>query len=671
MLKVIRRKGNGLYGHSLDDLIVVALSLLISAPIWKFIFTNAFNSLYNTTHPILFSDANDSNSYGGGIMFRNNIRNKLFLFMFLAIVLPALSSITITYFYTKHSLKSESIHENERLLYQIKMNTSSYMTKINEASLSVYLESSKYTPGIYSIMRYGGTDFSTVNEIYRSLQALLHFDDGIYQVHLYSKNDHKSYLMANEVMKTVGEVIDPFDHADANAGSVIVEPMHKSGSYGKTGLPYVEQKDVISFHRKLYLQPNTIPLGVISFDIKQDVFSRMINDMQEDNSKIIIVDGKGQTIFDPEHEFAAMGGSKSALFKTMTHVGDERGQIEYTFKQTNGIMLFERVKNDYLDWYIVKQISYSELYQKAKTLTLINGSVLGLFLVIAVLITFILSTRFTEPIKRLIRTINAVENGNLKVRIETDKTDEIGILSKRFSQMIDTIDRLVVQEYKWKLATKINQLKALQAQINPHFLNNALQSIATLALYSKQNAIYKLITSLGKMMDYHMDTSEETAELSREIEHVKSYLDLQKQRFERLEIEIDFDPNAGSILVPKMILQPLVENYFKHGADPRQNGMIKINCLIRSNDILEISVLDNGKGMAAESIAALQTQLDEAWKLEDTLYNSNHIGLINVYTRLKLFFGDSASMRVGGNSPSGFQVTIIIPYNDVGRLTPR
>jgi two-component system sensor histidine kinase YesM len=597
-------------------------------------------------------------------MFRNNVRNKLFLFMFLATVLPTLSSITITYLYTKQSLKSDSILENDRLLYQIKMNTSHYMTKINEASLSVYLEPSKYTPGIYSIIRYGATDFTTVNEIYRSLQALLHFDDGVYQVHLYAKNDHKSYLMANEVMKTVGDAIDPFAHADPNAGSVIVEPMHKSSSYGKTGLPYVEEKDVVSFHRKLYLQPNTIPLGVISFDLKSDVFSRLINDMKEDNSKIVIVNGKGETIFDPDHEFSSMGGSKLAWFQTMTQLGDERGHIEYTSKQHNGIMLFERVKTDYLDWYIVKQISYSELYKHATTLTLINGFVLCLFLGIAVLITFILSTRFTEPIKQLIRTIYAVESGNLKIRIETDRTDEIGILSKRFSQMIDTIDRLVIQEYKWKLATKINQLKALQAQINPHFLNNALQSIATLALYNKQNVIYKLITSLGKMMDYHMDSSEETVELSREIEHVKSYLDLQKQRFEKLDIEIDFDANALSILVPKMILQPLVENYFKHGVNPRQNGKLQINCLIRSNDILEISVLDNGKGMTEDRIAELQTKLNEAWKWEDTFYISNHIGLINVYTRLKIFFGDTVNIRVASNSPSGFQVTITLPYHE-------
>jgi two-component system sensor histidine kinase YesM len=596
-------------------------------------------------------------------MFRNNIRNKLFLLLFIATVLPTLSSITITYYYTKESLKTDSVEENERLLYQIKMNVAHYMDKLNEASLSVYNEPVK-APGLYSIIRYGGSDFSTYNEIYRSLQVLLRFDEDIYQVHLYSQNDNKSYLMANDVLKTVGEVRNPFNYnvISTGNGSVIVEPMHKSHSYGKLGLPYVSEKDVFSFHRKFYLQPDTIPLGVISFDVKLDFFSRLIGNMDNNNSKIMIVDGDGKVIYDPDQGLSGGGGGKPEWFSRMIGTGAENGNFEYSGNHADGILLYETIKSSYMDWYIVKQIPYAELYGNARTLTQINSFVLGLFLAIAVIITFVISTRFTDPIKELIRAINKVESGNLKARIDTARTDEFGILSKRFSQMIDTIDRLVVQEYQWKLANKINQLKALQAQIHPHFMNNALQSIATRALHQKQRGIYKLITSLGKMMDYHMDTGEETVPLSRELEHVGSYLELQQQRFdEKLKVDIEFDPDIRYAMIPKMIVQPLVENYFKHGIDPDKTGHVEIKCSRLPGDCIEILVKDNGTGMGEEAIARLQKKLDAAYDTGETLYHSGNIGLMNVYTRLKLFFGDEASMVIEQQRPSGLQIKIRVP----------
>lgn len=598
-------------------------------------------------------------------MFWNNIRNKLFVLLLVATVVPTLSSIIITYLYTKESMKTEAIRENERLLYQISMNVTHYMDKLNDASLSVYIEPSKNSPGLYSITRYGGTDFSTVNEIYRSLQVLSRLDQDIYQVHLYAQNQNKSYLMVNDVLKTIGEAQNPFEAAAADSQrfeSVFVEPMHMSHDYGKRGLPFVPEEQVISFHRKFYLQPNVIPLGVITFDVKLDFFSRLINNADEDGGGgIFIVDAKGGIVFDPSGEAAALQKGSSDWLLRMSQPQTRQGSFEYA--GGDGILLYERIHTGYLDWYIVKRIPYVALYQNARTLAQINSFVLLLFLVIAVLSTFLISTRFTTPIKQLIRVINKVESGNLKVRMETDRTDEIGMLSKQFSKMIETIDRLIVMEYKWKLATKINQLKALQAQINPHFLNNALQSIATKALHSKQRDIYKLISNLGKMMDYHMDTGEETVPLEREIEHVNSYLDLQKQRFEeKLQVDIRCDADARDILVPKMILQPVVENYFKHGASTRAAGLVEIECSLLPGDMLRIRVRDNGTGMTGDAIAQLQSRLDMLQENNEALFLSDHIGLINVYSRLRLYFGPHAAMLLERPEPEGFQVTMLMPY---------
>jgi two-component system sensor histidine kinase YesM len=593
-------------------------------------------------------------------MYRNSIRNKLFLFLFIAIVLPTLSSIIITYMFSTKSLKTEAINENGRFLYQIKMNIARYMDNLNEASLSVYYGFTKNSPGLYSIARFGDTDFSTRNEIYRSLQTLLHFDENIFQVHLYSHRDNTSYLMVDDVLKIIGEVRNPFERVKTDS-SVLLESAHVSSSYGKAeGLPYVPYTEVFSFHRQFYLQPNTTPLGVISFDVKLDYFSTILNDIEHNDSQVFVIDAEGKTIFNPWHERFTVEQEQSGWFKDILSADLERGNFEYSFGRERGVLLYEKIGTNYLNWYIIKYIPYSELYRDAAHLTRINSLVLCLFLIIAVIITFIISTYFTEPIKQLIMTINKVESGNLKAKIETNRTDEIGFLFKRFSKMIHTIDNLVELEYKWKLANKVNQLKALQAQINPHFLNNALQSIATRALYKEHVDIYKSITMLGKMMDYHMDTNEETVPLKREIDHVRSYLALQGQRFERLQVSITVDNDMEQIIIPKMILQPLVENYFKHGVVSGQDGILEINCYSLPRGLLRMVVKDNGSGMSEEEGKLLQHRLLKANENEDNLFFSNNIGLMNVYMRLKLFYGHGVKMKVELLQPTGFQVTIEI-----------
>src|SRR5690606_23950938 len=142
-----------------------------------------------------------------------------------------------------------------------------------------------------------------------------------------------------------------------------------------------------------------------------------------------------------------------------------------------------------------------------------------------------ISYHITKPIKRLIQSIHTMQGGNLQTEIPINSRDEIGVLARRFRQLMNQINHLVLREYRLEIANKTNQLKALQAQVNPHFLNNALQSIGTLALKHKDREVYALISSLGKLMRYNMNAEETIVPLKKEIEHVAAYLELQKQRF--------------------------------------------------------------------------------------------------------------------------------------------
>lgn len=231
--------------------------------------------------------------------------------------------------------------------------------------------------------------------------------------------------------------------------------------------------------------------------------------------------------------------------------------------------------------------------------------------------------------------------------------------------MMQTINELILREYALDLANKTNELKALQAQINPHFLNNALQSIGTLALQHQEVKIYSLIASLGKMMRYHMNTNETIVPLSKEIDYVKGYLDLQRQRFdERLQVEVDASPETLTVRLPKMTLQPIVENFFKHGYDSTQGGLIRIECRLNGESELNIAVTDNGRGMEEEERQALAARLD----MDPALLGEGQesIGLLNVIQRIKLYFNENARMNISAADPTGLRVELCIPLGEGG-----
>ncbi|MNQ93383.1 Sensor histidine kinase YpdA [compost metagenome] len=239
----------------------------------------------------------------------------------------------------------------------------------------------------------------------------------------------------------------------------------------------------------------------------------------------------------------------------------------------------------------------------------------------------------------------------------------MGILANRFHGLMQDLNQMVMREYRLELANKSNQLMALQAQINPHFLNNALQSIGTLALQHEAPKIYALINSLAKMMHYSMNTNESVVPLRKEIDHIKAYLELQKQRFEhQFEIVYAIEEETQVFTVPKMTLQPLVENYFKHGFKPSHSqdvGILRIESeklVTPEGDFLKLTVEDNGIGISDQRISEVRTLLKAASVTDDS-----SIGLRNVLTRVQLYFNDDATLAIDHVHPHGLRIVILIP----------
>jgi two-component system, sensor histidine kinase YesM len=593
---------------------------------------------------------------GGFIMFRSSIRNKLIVFLLVATIVPFGSSIIITYFHTKESLKNQVVQENSNLLYQGKINLEGYINELNGLTLSLY-----NNPGFINFLKNSTKEnnYVTIGIITNVVQTILYAEDNIDRVNITIAEDDRivSASKRSTVVFTknlMAKNQEYYIKAIESPNNMYIEPLRTV--YENTTKP----RKVFSLHRTLTDIPSDKVLAFISLEISSDKIYKLSQNLyNQETEEFYIVSSEGKLIYSSNNDIPDEKHEQQWI-KKIIDSSVESGTLEWEEGTFNGVMVYDQLPSATGGWYLVKRIPYSTLYESAFDVTKINimFGVFGLLLVI--LATLFVSFRITSPIRILLQYIQQVEKGNMKVELEPIGNDEIGVLGYRFKNMIEKIDDLINREYKLELENKTNQLKVLQSQINPHFLYNALQSIGTIALKNKVPQIYTLVTHLSKIMRYGMNMEEDMVALLKEINYIKAYLLLQKERFgDQLEYSIHVDEEVLNVHVPKMILQPIIENYFKHGFESRDRvGEIEIKCN-KDGEFLAIYILDNGSGVSEVRLKEIDTFLNEDNRRRD--YADSNIGLKNVHSRLKLNYEHLATMELSNQEDGGFLVFIRLP----------
>ncbi|MEK8126920.1 histidine kinase [Paenibacillus filicis] len=587
-------------------------------------------------------------------MIRNSIRNKLILFLLAATILPLCTSIVVTYLVTEQKVMRETIQTNSNLIYQGKTNLVNYLEGIKQASLLVYNDTSFFT-----VIEEGATTYNSRGEIVRGLQSIANTIKEIHQAYLYIKKTDKAYLYTKGSLNPRSEGESKYI-PDIGKGDLRFEATHPSHTYGIQSVNVLPSSIVFTLHRSILNALTMEELGSISLDVNIGFINSISDQLYAQGEELYVLDGTGTVVYGSKPVLRGKKLDEPWVTELLART-DANGSYAWSDSAFKGIHIYERIQESYVNWTIVKRIPNELLYQHARQLTFANAMILLGFMVIVIVGTVYVSFRFTAPIKKLLGYIGKIQTGNMEVDIHVKSNDEFGILAHRFRIMMQTINQLITKEYKLEIANKTNQLKALQAQINPHFLYNALQSIGTLALQQEGPKVYTLLSSLARMMRYAMNTNETLVPLKREVDHVRSYLELQLQRFaSELDVDYQVEDQAAVMLVPKMILQPLVENYFKHGFDTRvQAGRIAISARCDATGSLVLNVADNGRSVSEEQLDALRRKLKHP---ADGIGDGDSIGLQNVLARLKLYYEDGVQMILENRGPlGGFQVTLRIP----------
>ena len=335
---------------------------------------------------------------------------------------------------------------------------------------------------------------------------------------------------------------------------------------------------------------------------------------------------------------------------------DRMELLERNIRGETGLTLhIETFMHDYLDDEVREMIRLEEKIHQRTVLTVIITSISIIVVFICIIIYSVsVSRKITGPIQALTEKAARFGEGDFQKKpLQTD-TEELLLLDKGFDEMADRITSLMEKQIRDERTLHKTELELLQAQINPHFLYNTLDSIAILAEYGREDDVVLMVNSLSTFFRVSLSKGNDIISLESEVSHVNSYLQIQQIRYsDILKYDIQVPDELKQYFVPKLILQPLVENALYHGIKNRRGlGLIRILGEDTGEDIL-LTVSDNGAGMSEDQVVALQAGI----------YHDRHtgLGLVNVHKRIRLYCGDKYGLLFTSKKGEGTSVSIRLP----------
>lgn len=425
-----------------------------------------------------------------------------------------------------------------------------------------------------------------------------------------------------------------------------------SGKYYNAIMPSEYTNDFFCYYQSIIRIKDFAPEAVVKLAVDTS-YADTLNQTHKNNGEFIcILNNSGDLLYSGDSSLMKHD-SDEIISQLNTFSSKESFTIEFDGKPYLGV-LFGGSR------YGLKMATFlpASLIQD-KVSSILHSSLLtgALMWILAAAFTYFIVRFTTRPLTQLSSQMQKVGDGNFSLATDISGSREIADLASSFNDMVRHIDSLIRQNYLSEISEKTSRLAALEAQLNPHFLYNTLQAIATEALVNDQPQIYQMVTSLASNLRYSIKGGD-LINLGSEMTYVKNYILLQKMRLEdRLTVTINTDGQLMDFLIPKISIQTLVENSIIHGMGPDHDSIsITIHAALK-DDILEISVADNGCGISPEHLKKMQEEFEQFLKPGII----GKIGLANLYNRLQILYQGYASLEIESEAGHGTRITMKIP----------
>jgi two-component system sensor histidine kinase YesM len=568
-----------------------------------------------------------------------------FMVLFMALItIPYVISGIVTYQGYMSQVKVSATVNTTQMTEQIRINLDRFIKEMERLSLGLYYDNevinilSKHT-GDESLKSH--VSFNDQQKMMLFISSLEFDRPEIRNVVLMSP-DGNLFSSKSKVSNTWSEASEPWiSDVKLSEGEFVIVKPHHTHYYSKDDNP------TISVARKIYDPYSYDYLGMIKIDLTAGAFQ----------SLIAYASGKPNA----HDKLYLLDRDKQLLYPYLT-------SEEPLLYMKNDDYLTASVVSDYTGIQVVGIASVIDMQQDAYRLVRSNLFTSGAALLLAYLLALLTSNYLVKPIHHLRSKMKLVQNGSFTVRSTVVTNDEIGVLSGGFNNMVAEIERLVREVYETKLRERDAELSALQSQINPHFLYNMLESMNAVAMKHRVMELSDLISDLGALLRYTIHNQIGSATLRDELQFVEAYVEIESSRLDnRLLLTNQVDSSFESCLVPKLILQPFVENVIEHGfASTSARVEVTIQAWMEEDDVW-IRISDTGIGMTDE----FKSRLEERMQRRDHLFTelvafddkrAKGVALRNVFQRIRIRYGEPYGVQMDYSAESGAAFLIRLPF---------
>ncbi|YCA43847.1 histidine kinase [Bacillus sp. JZ8] len=579
-----------------------------------------------------------------------SIQNRLLLMLLIFIILPYFLSVFFIYSYTKHSVEQQELKNSHEQLRENSTELQQYFEEMINLPYILYRD-----PKLFQILNNEVEDSSYLE---KSLENFSLMRNEIRQIQFYMDKDKEALTVYNATASARKSrpnfLQQPFIKELYNPNiKYVIQPPHSIQNYNNSAIvPQSDKTKVITFHHKIVDVLSNKFLGTISMDVDYEMYARICNNLiGKDQESVLLISEDNVIVYANNTELIGQAVSPHLQQK-----------IERNAETGDDIILANTLSGPLDQWKLVKITPSHILFDDARKTSytfIIVGIIIGL---LGVLMISLISYKITHPLKLLTQKVRTIKGGNMNIDFNDKREDEIGYLELHIKEMMERINLHINREYKLEIENKENRLRALKSQVNPHFLFNALQSIGAVALRSNAPSVYHLITSLSKMMRYSINANK-WVKVQEEVEYIKAYLILQMERFRKeVHYSIHISDPILNMQIPSMILQPLVENFFKHSYEEGfYDAPLNIYGEVQKS-FLHLVVESYGASITEEKLKRLQENIYHSSL--NSSQGHKHIGLKNIHDRLILNYGTQAHLEIDRSNGDGFIVKIAIPLGE-------
>ncbi|MFS0636832.1 sensor histidine kinase [Mesobacillus foraminis] len=415
----------------------------------------------------------------------------------------------------------------------------------------------------------------------------------------------------------------------------IIEPIYKNSN------------PVLSMTSTIVSDRSKEVIGFINILVKSSVFKNILNEAALNSSGTFHIKSETGKLLFSNPQFANVPVSTQMI-------GNKTGFL------TQGTTFIVYETSNLTGWKVIRYVPLTEITKEAHEIRSLIVLTVGSLVILTIGLYFFITSKLILPLRMLKEKMKQASLGDLEVKIVNKGTDEISELSENFNSMIIKIKALLTKSVNEQKQLKIAELRTMQAQINPHFLYNSLETIIWMAEAKKGQEVIEITKALSYFFRITLSKGKDFILLENEINHVRNYLTIQKMRYQDiLDVSFHLNDDILKYKIIKLTLQPIIENAIYHGIkNKRGKGLVRIKGDFTPEGNISIDVIDNGIGMTDDKLREVRQQLSSGLPFEK---DQGGFGMVNVHQRIRLQYGPSFGITINSLYGSGTRVSLIIP----------